>query len=34
MSTIMIRKRDILDGVKINGKVVSLRQVGDGPRSK
>jgi AraC-like DNA-binding protein len=26
----MIRKRDILEGVKINGKVVSMRQVGNG----
>jgi AraC-like DNA-binding protein len=26
----MIRKRDILEGVKVNGKVVSMRQVGNG----
>jgi hypothetical protein len=26
----MIRKRDILEGVRINGKVVSMRQVGNG----
>jgi AraC-like DNA-binding protein len=26
----MIRKRDILEGVKVNGKVVSLRQAGNG----
>ena len=33
MSNIMIRKRDILEGVKINRKVVSLRQVGSGADS-
>jgi AraC-like DNA-binding protein len=30
MSTTMIRKRDILEGVKINEKVVSMRPVGNG----
>lgn len=30
MSIAMIRKRDILEGVRINGKVVSMRQVGNG----
>jgi len=30
MSIAMIRKRDILEGVRINGKVVSLLQVGNG----
>ena len=30
MSIAMIRKRDILEGVKVNGKVVSMRQVGNG----
>jgi hypothetical protein len=30
MSITMIRKRDILEGVKINGKVVSMRHVGNG----
>jgi AraC-like DNA-binding protein len=30
MSITMTRKRDILEGVKINGKVVSMRQVGNG----
>ena len=30
MSTIMIRKRDILEGVKINAKVAPLRQVANG----
>ncbi len=31
MRTTTIRRRDILDDVKSNGKVVSLRQAGDGP---
>ncbi len=29
MSTMMIRKKHILEGVKVNGKVVSPRQVRD-----
>ena len=33
MSTMIIRKRDILDGVKSNGKVMSRRLAGEGPDS-